>query len=222
MRYELKSVVHRCVVDDLVCQLKSSGVRLEEHYAPRQVNNLYFDTHDYANVEHHIQGSSCRLKSRLRWYGPNRLGAAATLEFKIKRNRQNWKKSFALKGGYYESGWSWKQILQSLERCLPEEASMLMAPYQRPTLLNNYHRRYFIDPKAKFRMTIDLGIRSKIQLFSKRPNLRLQELNPHLAIVEIKVDQENFHDAQRILSRLPLQQRRHSKYLKGIYSEYPY
>ena len=65
-------------------------------YPSRLVNNVYFDTHDYAAFSENLLGSSSRTKVRYRWYGEEQGPAVGVLEIKFKRNYFGWKTRYRI------------------------------------------------------------------------------------------------------------------------------
>ena len=55
-------------------------------YAPRIVNNIYFDSPDWDSYADNMDGVSDRSKCRLRWYGELETAEVATFEVKHRRN----------------------------------------------------------------------------------------------------------------------------------------
>ena len=107
MRYERKyriEATHPQVVS-MVIRQHPAGFR--PLFPPRQINNLYFDTPDFAAFQDNVTGTPQRLKYRLRWYGDDFSSIRnPVLEVKIKDNLVGWKQHYPLpEGGYGASDW---------------------------------------------------------------------------------------------------------------------
>lgn len=53
----------------LTACIKTAPLGLRSIYYPRQVNNIYFDTHSLSLFQSNLIGAAVRSKLRLRWYG---------------------------------------------------------------------------------------------------------------------------------------------------------
>ena len=118
-------------------RLKVHPAGFTEPYPPRQVNSVYFDTHDYGAYAENLLGSSPRRKVRLRWYGDRGDPAAAHLEVKCRRNRLGRKTSFAA-GDQDLDGVRWSEVTRRLRAQLPQDARIWLDLNPMPVLINSY------------------------------------------------------------------------------------
>ena len=220
-RYEIKSVMHNLMVDDFLFKLNFFFNEIKKSYDDRIINNLYFDNNSYSLVEHHINGAELRKKIRVRWYGDNPIGTPGELQIKWKRNYFNWKKNYTLSKNFYFNGSSWMFYKKKIMGMLPIEAKTILKLYPRPTVLNKYLRKYFETDDKQIRVTVDQQITNWSQLSIFKPNLKNYTKLDELSVIEVKIPEDMYSFAATKLEKLNLYQRRHSKYLKGLYSQFP-
>ncbi len=91
-RIEVKIPVPAVLLGEVDAWVRLHPVHWRRTYPARRVNNLYFDTADYAGLNANLAGIAERAKLRLRWYGPD-LGAIeqAQLELKRRQGSGGWK-----------------------------------------------------------------------------------------------------------------------------------
>ncbi len=202
MRYEHKYVIdhfHALEVQQLI-RMHPAG--FQKVYPDRLVNNLYFDTADFATFQHNLMGVSQREKYRIRWYGVGEEAISnVRLETKIKDNllgRKIWTSAEV-------NGWDG---LLSMIPTLDWTRKLQL----QPVLLNAYQRSYFGTFDQKFRITIDHQLQfGPFQVTQKK-------LMPPLAgkvILELKYDQQLASESDRITQYLPFRVDKHSKYVTG-------
>ena len=97
-RLEKKWVFKNKDKETLTQNLISHNLYFRPHFQERFVNSIYFDNLDLKFAEDNLAGVSNRKKIRLRWYSPNSNTLInPTLEVKVKKNFQGFKKLFAFK-----------------------------------------------------------------------------------------------------------------------------
>ena len=155
-RYEKKFVTSELFLYEVEHLIKHNPLVFSEMYNKRTVNNIYLDSIDYKNYREHIEGTSQRLKVRIRWYGET-FGFIKNpvLELKIKNNELNKKLHFSLDPFVLDKSFSLdllqKVFLNSkLPKWLIEKLRLFF-----PTLLNSYKRKYFVSADKKHRITLD-------------------------------------------------------------------
>ena len=207
MRYERKyklDNLHPSAFEQAV-RLHPAGFR--PVFAPRQVNNLYFDTPDFGAFHDNAAGVSLRVKHRLRWYGqPFEAVNDPILETKIKDNLLGRKESFPLPSGRYQAG-QLDELLEQARRHLG------YGPELQPVLFNAYLRSYWATPDSRFRITID----SELQFgaYRKQGSGLLPYRLPGV-ILELKYEQEDEEGSDFILQHIPFRQTKSSKYVTGV------
>ena len=97
-----------------------------------------------------------RHKFRIRWYG-EQFGyiEKPVLEIKIKKGLAGTKRHYKLAPFTFEPGFTMKTMDEVFDKSnLPNEIREMLK-FQSPTLLNQYHRKYFLSADRKFRVTLD-------------------------------------------------------------------
>ena len=185
-------------------------------FPDRQVNNIYFDMHNYHAFAENLSGASSRTKIRYRWYGEAIGPDAGSLEVKCRRNYFGWKHRYTVSEPPYKSGYSLKDIRQALlEQLSPDGKNWLNAsPF--PIILNRYDRKYFLSWDKKIRITMDTKQAVWDQRFKSSPNFEYQANIPRALVVEIKFDRNDRKLASKILQNIPVRVSRHSKYINGV------
>jgi hypothetical protein len=183
-----------------------------EVFEPRQVNSLYFDTYDFADLSDKVEGNSEREKYRIRWYGkwenelPN-----PYLEVKKKVGLLGEKERFAL------ADFNWSEVKDASQLLLhiatqipPHHAFALRA--RRPALYVAYQRRYWLSQDGKYRLTLDWDM----CYAQPRAPLAFVSKDRESLILELKYDEADDKQAERISSRFPFRVTRSSKYGMGV------
>lgn len=207
MRYERKYVLENVPLIDIIQMVRLHPVGFRETYPTRRVNNIYFDTVNFAAYRDNIMGIAHRTKFRIRWYGQDmETIQKPVLEEKIKHGELGYKNAYKL------SDTQWENITK--------EASGLPQIEHRnltPVLLNAYQRYYFASPDGKFRLTVDedMIFGSYDESRASMPYELLEK-----RIIEIKYDQEYSKEADRVSQFLRLRPTKHSKYVFGIQKSY--
>lgn len=187
-----------------------------EIYWERQVNNIYFDTPALQYFYDNVVGKSERRKVRIRWYGEvDGTIEKPVLEFKIKSGMLGRKATFDLAPIDLNAdlGLDFFQnlfLLSNLPENIMEELKVL-----KPTLLNNYRRRYYRSADHNFRFTIDFDLRyfdfSQVSI-----SIGLGKRDLQNTILELKYDQNHDDEANNITQFLPVRMSKSSKYVNGI------
>ena len=93
MRLEVKMKINS--KDFFLEEWCKTKVKLNRLYDDREVNSIYYDTHNLESAKDNLDGYAKRVKYRLRWY-ENDINKLANVEFKIRSNKFNYKKIFSL------------------------------------------------------------------------------------------------------------------------------
>lgn len=202
--HELLSLVH----------LHPSG--FTEQYAPRQVNNVYFDSLEYGNYIDNVHGMSERFKIRLRWYGSLDRAVEPVLQLKIKKGFGGVKLDYPVPEVELSPGVPWPRIRDSIRKSLPKEVSSLFDFHSFPAVANSYRRNYFISGDRQYRLTLDRDIKNFAQTHGLFPNTTKSEIVTDEMIVEIKYPIELDHLANQVTSWFPFRVSKNSKYISGI------
>jgi len=215
-RQEIKFVAYETEHPTILQWIRTHRARFIQPYPGRQVNNVYFDTYDFAACEENLSGASARTKIRYRWYGKSLAPAAGTLEVKRKRNFFGWKFQYQIAENPTVEGATWHDIRQSILRQLPEEARFWLRLNPCPVIINRYYRIYFVSSDNTVRVTVD----SRQSVFDQRLRSALNLTRPvHIprsVIVEFKFDREHRVHASDFMQSFPIRVSRHSKYMTGV------
>lgn len=220
LRHEVKFVGPTTKRSNIVAWLRGHAAGFRIAYPPRRVNNFYLDDYEMSTYEENLTGVSKRTKIRFRWYGESAQEVAGTLELKHKRNRLGWKQNFRVPELRIR-GRRWSQILASLRAALPLEARNWLDAYPQPTLINQYHRDYYVSADGKIRVTLDGNQRVFDQQLLHSPNFHAAANLPDAFIVEFKASSVDQLLLGRTIQGIPLRSGRHSKYVVGVQSLKP-
>ena len=220
-RFERKFVVLNMHYHEIVQQIKNNRAAFSSLHFPRYINNIYFDTSDMDFFTDNVSGKGSRKKVRIRWYG-NLMGHISNpvLEFKMREGMVGNKLSFPLKPFLLDNNFTNDYIQDILSSSnLPEWAQTVL-PMLNPSLLNRYHRQYFISFNHNFRLTVDdeltyFGIGSGLNNFMEK------HVNDDV-IVELKYDNKHDgKDAAYVTNNLPFRLSKSSKYVNGFEMLHP-
>lgn len=218
-RYEFKIPCDAALLPEIEAWVRLHSAHWRVSYAPRQVNNIYFDSFDLQGLNANLSGVGRREKLRLRWYG-GALGrvADAQLELKCKEGAAGWKEMSPFAGALALEETPWPALLAALRSGLDARARHWLAHYSQPTLINSYHRAYYETPDGALRLTLDTQLRAYDQRFTACPNLRRRALQPEEMVVELKapVDDASTRRVATVLATFPVRVGRFSKYLRGL------
>lgn len=217
-RYERKFFLTALNDKQLETMIKLHPAVFSEIYHERQVNSLYFDNHALDFYQHNVQGSQERLKIRLRWYDDLDNALDPNLEFKIKVGLLGTKETIACQS--FSSAGD-LPIIDNL--LLGENNFVSLNKYKlqnlKPVLLISYFRRYFQSADKKYRLTIDRDLR--FYQVNKNQITWNTKLQINANILELKYDQQNDTEADKISSFFPFRMTKSSKYVLGMLKVYP-
>ncbi|MEO1262515.1 MAG: VTC domain-containing protein [Bacteroidota bacterium] len=201
----------------LISQIKTHPAFFHEIYYTRQVNNIYFDTSSLKFYDDNKIGISERKKVRIRWYG-NIDGKITSpkLEYKIKSGLLGTKWTFDLLDFEIGNNFSENYIFDILQRSnLPKEIAEDLKVLS-PTLINSYHRTYFLSADQKYRLTFDEHLKFYRPSYLKGNPISFPKLHLNHFIVELKYAQSEDAHANRVSKLFPYRLDKSSKYVTGI------
>ncbi len=187
-----------------------------EAYPPRQVNNIYLDTPALDCLNDHVDGAAERSKLRFRWYGTDYAAVRGILELKHKVGHLGWKEYSPVAATFDLTTIDWEEWLDLLRNHAQDPAAHWLAWRDRPTLLNSYVREYYESADGEIRITLDHDQAVYEQVMYLRPNLTLPTPTASYTVVEIKASPDRHRQVSDVLSSLPLQVERNSKYVSGM------
>lgn len=206
MRFERKYRVENLSMSHIRQIVKSHPASFYKLYPNRTVNNIYFDSPNFTCLNDNLRGINIRKKYRVRWYGEDiKTIKNPKLEVKYKENELGGKTIFELPPCSLSNI---KDIQQQVNELIPQQFSL------QPTLLNSYNRSYWGTKDGKFRITIDSHLRFHSLLYSAHFTKYIH-IDP-VVIVELKYEQEDEQELQRITRFLPFRLSKNSKYVNGI------
>ncbi len=204
MRFERKYVVEHLSVAEICQFIKLHPASFREAFPPRQINNIYFDTANYAACQDNLKGIGLRKKIRLRWYNQNSFANTdLQLEEKIKETDLGYKIIHQLPKANLQG-----QLSDILPVWLTESHQLI------PTLFNQYNRRYYISANQKFRITIDTHLAFGTP--NPSPSQQSQYHLPNRIIVELKYEESAAEFQDQITQYLPFRLSKNSKYIIGV------
>lgn len=215
-RYERKLLAPGFAVAEVLALVRRHPAGFRQAYPERIVNNIYLDSTALASYHDHVNGSSNRVKLRVRWYGEaaGRIDKPV-LEEKLKRGAVSGKTghplaSLALNGEPLHGLLDAAFTVTALPEWLRERLRHLA-----PTLFNRYCRHYFLSGDGLFRLTVDTGLKfARLRKGSASPDFLIEgNRDP---IIELKHLPEHAERTARVTNAFPFRLVRCSKYVLGI------
>jgi hypothetical protein len=217
LRYELKIPLPGIPIYDIRKWVNLHPHGFRKTFPSRRVNNLYFDTIDYLNLQNHLDGYYERSKVRLRWYGEEARFNSSNLEIKSKVGNLG-SKTISMISEYLDlNAHSYSQIFKKIEGQLPDKLAFLLSFYK-PVIINYYQREYYESVISGIRLTIDFDHFTFDQRFFHKPNLVYPEPFHNYPIIEIKASKDQHKILSEIITFFPANTYRFSKYLDGMLS----
>ena len=208
-RYELKIPLEQVQLIEFQHGLKQLGLYPKRAFPGRQINSVYFDSHDLKDYVDNVSGIADRCKTRIRWY--NEDTSRLTLELKIKKNKASYKESLKLKNTDLHDPRLYQDVRKIMKSHSESTENVLLRDVF-PALEVQYEREYFMLDKD-LRMTIDVN--QKFRRLYPRPMKDLVE-SPVYCVVEFKFPAEKRADMQALMRNIPFRVFRHSKYVIGM------
>ena len=221
-RLEIKFVSYASNLHSLLSWIRLHPFGFYSPYSVRQVNNVYFDGHNFTSYMENISGISERTKVRFRWYGGSIEPSVGNLEIKRKRNYFSWKLYYKVKSSPYIPEMGWRSIRENIKNQISDEGRFWIDSNPFPILINRYQRIYFVSRNEKIRITVDTNQALWDQRFKSKPNFINKANIPDILIVEFKFDRRDREYASKSIQGIPLRVSRHSKYVTGVKALYGY
>ena len=215
-RYEIKFIAEPLEYHRVLNWLRQHNSCLETEYPDRQVNNIYFDSHNHHSYCDNIYGSSSKSKVRFRWYGNSKEPQNGSLEIKCKRNQLNWKLIYKVQEEL--GGCDWRTLCSEIRRQLPAEGKKWMEMNPLPVLINRYQRKYFVSRDKKVRVTLDSDLDIYDQSRKRFPNYSSKSNLPKVLVLEVTFPRELRDHVVHMFGGIPLRASRFSKYVSGFLS----
>jgi hypothetical protein len=214
-RYEVKFAADARDLPRVLHWLRMHPAGFRKSYPDRRVNNVYFDTLDYAAFDEKLAGVSNREKLRYRWYGTTALPAAGVLELKCRRNMFGWKLVRNVPQPPDVTG-TWRSIVASLRELLPADCHTWLNDNPMPVMINRYDRRYFESGGGRVRATVDTGLVALDQRFKPHPNVDRTAPLGRTVVLELKFGRDDRDHAAEVMHDVPIRVSAHSKYTLAV------
>jgi len=210
-RFEVKFAGQGTSIDTIKTWIQTHRAGFIQPYPPRTVNSTYFDTYSLGAFEENLVGASSREKVRVRWYGRDPATDKSTLEVKLRRNKLGWKLSYPLHGVPHRSQ-TWRDFQKNVRSQLPPDARIRFDAHPMVSLVNRYHRRYFLSGDGLIRVTLDSNLKAFDQRFGRVPRMDRSIDLPDMLVVEFKFSPDDRANAMALMKGIPLRVSRSSKY----------
>jgi hypothetical protein len=218
LRYERKFIPRGHSLGEVIAIVLRHPALFHEPYQARAINNIYFDTPRMGDYQDHVNGAADRIKTRIRWYGPL-LGRTdhPVLEKKNKCGLVGRKHGYELPAFSFDAEMLRPDLQLLFARADIPGAVRAQMLHRRATLLNRYHRRYFLSADGLFRLTIDTDM--KFHRICTTAG-RLPSVAPSVppVVIELKYGLPAAEQAAAITNYIPFRVERCSKYIIGLQS----
>jgi len=216
-RYEIKISCKSHQLPQVNAWVRLHPAHWRVAYPSRQVNNVYFETPDYASLNDNLAGIGKRRKLRLRWYGPAlETITGAHLELKCRQGQVGWKENWSLERLRLDLQQPWSDLLGVIKDAADAQANLWLAQFACPALLNHYQRDYYVTPDQAVRLTVDTRLGASNPRFSAQPSFRRPAPLAERVVIELKTDRQHYQRLVHILAHFPIRADRHSKYVQGM------
>ena len=216
-RYERKFLINGLTTDEITSLVNVNSSMFSFAFKKRIINNIYFDNFNFNNYYDNVEGSTDRIKIRIRWYG-SMFGdiIEPKLEIKIKQGLLGTKKSIEIDKFNLNDDLS--SIFESLSASYIYKRYNLNSTF--PVLLNNYTRSYYISDDRSYRITIDE--KQSYYKIHRNNNSFLHRVNdPYSKVLEIKYNDLLDENVNTITNNFPFRMTKNSKYVNGMQFIYP-
>jgi len=219
-RYERKFCLEGISAKDIEPMLRLHPAIFKEIYYERMVNNIYLDSIDLRSFFDNINGVSKRLKVRIRWYKDTfGLIKEPVLELKLKHNLHVGKLNYPLVPFMMDKFFSIDTIREVFEKSSLSGHLKFHLKELNFSLLNSYHREYFLSADKKYRITLDYDLQT-YKLLPHYNNFLYKLKRQNTTIIELKYNESNNIFADEITNYFSFRLTRSSKYVDGIASLY--
>ncbi len=223
MRKEIKFKVFLKDLGKLYSWIYNSSFKTS--YPSRSVNSLYYDTPNLDFANSNISGETKRIKIRARWYSKPEddffksfYAKNQNFKFEIKRKRNILSDKKILSEANFNTEDTILNRRVQLRKKIRAHAAKdnnLSKLIIDDVIFVKYNREYFEHFLSNnLRLTVDKNlICSKIQSFL---NLNKTDISLNYVIVELKFNEENSKNFNKIIENIPFRQIRSSKYLYAL------
>ena len=217
-RVERKFIINAHNFDEVVYHINTSKAKFVRIFQERIINNIYFD--DYCNTSYRtaIEGDNQRLKTRLRWYGKDKIITNYFLEYKFKQNFQNQKIIYNINS--YNLHFK-NNLIHEIINILKNNKDLLLCNlnFLTPKVVNRYIRNYFFSESLNLRITLDKKVKyiNYNSYSNKDAKKKLWTNSQNQFILEAKFKNDCYsNEISKILNELPYRLTKNSKYVEAV------
>lgn len=211
-RFERKYPATRSDLELFYSWLIDEGADFVRAHPPRTVNNIYFETNDWANYSDNLAGISKRDKCRLPWYGSTLRLEALQFEVKCRQNSVGYKVVQQIAGDQCDLT-RIDTLYPSVRKVLRPDLRVKLDRSHLPVFFNRYRREYYAA--GTVRMTVDRSL-EYCEISGARDSLEPRVRGDLESVIEFKFGVTERPIVEHHLSRFPLRANRNSKYAIGI------
>ena len=196
----------------LINSLLRSPLFFREHYPPRKVNSIYFDTDDYLSIRQNLDGVSNKKKIRIRWYGSKNILLNPSIEIKTKKGFESTKENIKINDlnnidlNKFENI---EKIKKKLNTKLNTKKILC------PILTTNYKREYFISYNGKVRATVDYNLKSTF--LKNHSQIDIVKNFKNICILELKYSTKLDKYVRQKLKNITLRLSKNSKFVNSAF-----
>jgi hypothetical protein len=216
LRHERKLLPAGYALPEVLSLIRQHPSGFHEVYPPRWVNNLYLDSHGLDDYHDHVTGLAERSKSRIRWYGALRGSIPKPVfERKRKQGTVSWKRTHAVSPLTLNGGLDEHKLRAMLSDLGMENPLWRCLDLRHPSLINRYHRHYYLNGDGRVRLTVDSGL----AFYAPDHTAAVLAIRPpaeYAVVIELKYAPTDSDCAADIASWFPCRVVRCSKYVLGI------
>ena len=216
LRFERKFLISGYTSKEVEQMVKFHPACFKEIFHERNINNIYFDTIGFDYYYDNVEGSTERLKVRIRWYD-NLFGIIKNpiLEYKIKSGLLGKKESYPLNPFELDMQFDRARLIEMLaDNIVPFRVRNEILSLK-PVLLNTYARKYYLSADKNFRITIDKNL-TYYRISDGGNTFINKSVDKDNTVLELKYDSDFEVEAKEIGSQLPFAITKNSKYLTGL------
>ncbi len=179
------------------------------------VNTIYYDDIRLSGCQENLDGVPRRAKVRLRWYDDDDRGGRVFFEIKRRVDSMVHKERLELRAHQPLGDLTYREILEELQRVLPDSAAEMLLARPEAILMTEYRREYFRAPGSRARITLDEDIVSYSQRGLRRPRKGFGTKGSELVILEAKIPKAAGEELRALLHPLEPYVTKSSKYVQG-------
>ena len=199
---------------DIYNSLLKSKFYFNNSFPDRMVNSIYFDDFINTSVKENLEGENDKTKIRIRWYGKNCfILKKPRLEFKIKKNFQNYKiiKKLDILNNLNIMNFEHVKIISKTVNSIYKKKMLI------PVSTTHYNRSYLISSNNLIRSTLDKNL--KVSRFNNNVFIPIfKEFNK--IILELKYKKQYDEYVRKNINNISSRFSKSSKYIFSMINYY--